>query len=62
MAGIASAPRTIMLTMIRSIVSGSILVSLATADTAANCHYEDIKGKWLLHYTDGGYDNTIKKI
>ena len=30
------------------------------ADTPANCTYEDIAGKWVLHVGKGGFDNTLK--
>ena len=37
----------------------SAILPLYLSDTAADCHYEDIKGKWLFHYTDGGSDNSV---
>jgi len=37
----------------------STILPLYLSDTAADCHYEEIKGKWLLHYTDGGLDNSV---
>ena len=39
-----------------------VLVSfgaLISADTPANCTYEDIRGSWLFSIGQGGYDNTI---
>ena len=37
----------------------SIFISVVSADTPANCTYEDIQGSWFFHVGATGFDNTI---
>ena len=47
-----------------SLLSGVLLVLFSfftkiSADTPANCTYEEIRGSWLFSVGQGGYNNTI---
>ena len=35
------------------------LLTLAYADTPANCTYEDVKGEWTFSIGEGGHDRTL---
>ena len=35
------------------------LVALVTADTPANCTYEDVRGEWIFQIGEGGHERTL---
>ena len=35
------------------------LIATVSADTPANCTYEDIRGSWIFYIGDGGHDKTV---
>merc|ERR1711879_270548 len=45
--------------IMKVLLISTLLAKLALSDTAADCHYETIKGRWVFHYTSGGFDNSI---
>ena len=37
----------------------SLIVALISADTPANCSYEDIEGNWIFSMSEGNHDRTL---